>query len=42
MSNQEKTPMDDVGRVTAYQRIVSEYEALDQEIDALIIKYDGA
>jgi len=32
----------DVERVQEYQRLVLEYEALDEEIDALIARHHGA
>jgi predicted nucleic acid-binding Zn-ribbon protein len=32
----------DLDRVQAYQKIVLEYEALDEQIDTLLAKHDGA
>lgn len=45
MSNEQQyseVSHDDGERIKVYQQLVAEYEALDQEIDALIMKYDGA
>jgi hypothetical protein len=37
-----KGMLDDVERVQAYKRLVLEYEALDEQIDALLAQHHGA
>lgn len=34
--------MGDLNQVQAYRQLVLDYEALDEEIDALLAKHDGA
>ncbi|WP_119072554.1 hypothetical protein [Aggregatilinea lenta] len=40
-ANQQPNP-DDLNRIQAYQQMVLKYEALDEEIDALLTRFNGA
>jgi len=42
MNNQQGETQTDQERVQRYQAITQDYESLDKEIDALIMKYGGA
>jgi hypothetical protein len=40
--NPQSGKPNDLDQVQAYQKIVLEYEALDEQIDALLAEHDGA